>query len=244
MNNQLLTNQKIFSLIRKGKKLPFAMENYPSRGQTSIQELYQTDDGKFFLKRVSQRNHDECRIDTASGTLAEREYWAYKLAYELGLFVPALWLIDKFTTVQRWLDFPDGKTFKKSTGKMEMAAKNVFECVIFDWVTGQVDRHDANYLYDFRASLIIPVDSAHGFLKFDGAMPDYLHLFEIAEPKQLGRKIKSDIREALGKISDGALLKLVPLREPGETRALVARKNALSGVSCINDLLNLYRSRK
>lgn len=244
MLDHLLTSQKVWSLIKEGKKLPFAIEHYPSRGQTSIQELYQTSEGKFFLKRVSERNHNECRINVKSGTLAEREYWAYKLANKIGLFVPALWLIDEFTTVQRWLDCPDGKTFKKSTGRMELIAKNIFECVLFDWVTGQVDRHDANYLYDFRNGLIIPVDSAHGFLKFDGAMPDYLHLFEISEPKQLSRKIKSDIRQTLGKITEGTLSKLVPLRELDEMSAFIARKNVISEAGCISDLLDLYRSKK
>lgn len=240
----MLTNSDIKALIEGGEKLAVALENYPSRGQTAVQELYQTAQGKLFLKRVSERNHEECQINVKSGTLAEREFWAFKLASTIGLFVPPLWLMDEFTTVQRWLDHPDGKTFKKSTGKMDFVAKNIYECAVFDWVTGQIDRHDANYLYDYTKKLVVPVDSAHGFLKYEGALPDYLHLLEIGEADKLNRKIISKVKKRLDNILDNELKKVVPLRDGSEINALLDRKNLLSRVNSIKDLLDLYRSKR
>lgn len=243
MNINLLSTSKIKALIKSGQRLPFATENYPSRGQTTVQELYQTTYGKLFLKKVSERNHDECQINIKSGTLAEREFWAYRLASAIGLFVPPLWLMDKFTTVQIWFDYPDGKTFKKSTGKMEFIVENIFDCVIFDWVTGQIDRHDANYLYNYKDKLVIPVDSAHSFLRFEGSLPDYLHLFEIGETKYLSKQIKSALKEKLTSMSDRVLQSLVPLRDSNEARALMDRKKVLSVVNTIQDVLNLFRRK-
>lgn len=240
----MLTSADIKELINKGKKLPIAVEDYPSRGQTAVQELYQTEKGKFFLKRVSERNHDECQINVKSGTLAEREFWAFRLAETIGLFVPKLWLIDEMTTAQVWLDFPDGRTFKKSTGKMDFISKNVYECGLFDWVSGQVDRHDANYLYDYTTKLVIPVDSAHGFLKYEGALPDYLHLFEIGEGDRLMRKLKSETKDKLSRIADNELKKIVPLKGEAELEALLIRKNLLSHVNSMKDLLDLYRRKR
>lgn len=64
-NLDMITNNDIILLISKGNKLPFAINNYPSRGQTAVQELYQTDVGKLFLKRVSEKNHIElCEVGT------------------------------------------------------------------------------------------------------------------------------------------------------------------------------------
>ena len=120
----MLTNSDIEVLIQEGIRLPFAIENYPSRGQTAVQELYQTNQGKFFLKRVSERNHEECQVDVESGTLAEREFWACGFAKAIGLFVPPMWLIDKMTTVQVWLECPDGKSFKKSRSQKRLGADN------------------------------------------------------------------------------------------------------------------------
>lgn len=240
----MFTTSDIKVLIQKGEKLAIAIENYPSRGQTAVQELYQTAQGKLFLKRVSERNHEECQINVKSGTLAEREFWAFKLANTMGLFVPPLWLMDEFTTVQIWLDYPDGKTFKKSTGKMDLIAKNVFECAVFDWVTGQIDRHDANYLFDYTKKRIIPVDSAHGFLKYEGALPDYLHLFEVGKTGALNARIKSNVKKKLDDISNGEFKTIVPLREEDEFKELLNRKNMLSRVNNITDLLDLYRSKK
>lgn len=239
-----LVNSDIHVLIKDGRKLPFATENYPSRGQTAVQELYQTQEGKFFLKRVSERNHTECQIDVESGTLAEREFWAYKLAEAIGLNVPPLWLMDKFTTVQRWLDYPDGKTFKRSTGKMEFTVENIFDCAVFDWITGQIDRHDANYLYNYKDRLIIPVDSAHAFLKYEGALPDYLHLCEIGNSNDLKVKINSGVKRKLDNLSNSDVVILAPLKDMNERDALISRKNALEGICKIQDLLDLYRSKK
>lgn len=238
------SDRDIGGLIKHGQRLPFAIDDYPSRGQSAVQELYQTKEGKFFLKRVSERNHQECRIDLHSGTLAERECWAYQLAKAIGFFVPPLWLMDPFTTVQVWFDCPDGKTFKKSTGRMELAAANVFDCAIFDWVTGQIDRHDANYLYDYKNDVVIPVDSAHAFLKYEGALPDYLHLFEIGNAKQLGKKMPSEAKRKLDALSDGDLQTLVPLKSGDEFDALVARRRVLSEADAIQDVLDLYRGKR
>lgn len=243
MNMEAYTAQEIRLLLDEGEKLPFAIEHYPSRGQTSIQELFQTTQGKFFLKRVSERNHIECQIDVESGTLAEREFWASELASAIGLGVPPLWLLDDATTVQVWLDYPDGKTYKKSTGVMVLTPENVFNCVLFDWVTGQIDRHDANYLYDFKDQRIIPVDSAHGFLKYEGALPDYLHLFEIGRSKLLEKKITSSVKRKLDALTEEHLARLVPLRSADEAEALFSRKKEVAPVRCVRDFLNLYRRK-
>lgn len=159
-------NKEIRRLIKTGQELPMALENYPSRGQTAIQKLYQTKSGKLFFKKVSDRNHQECQIDTQSGTLAEREFWAYRLAHALGLNVPQMTLLDPLTTVQSWLDIPDAHHFITDQGPLALDTRNVFECACFDWLTGQIDRHDANYLYDFVNKKIILVDSAHAFLQY------------------------------------------------------------------------------
>lgn len=244
MYNQAVTKREVEELIKNGEKLPFAIDNYPSRGQTAVQELYQTSIGKLFLKRVSERNHEECQIDVESGTLAEREFWAYRIALRIGLRVPALWLIDKFTTVQIWLDYPDGRTFKKSTGRMEFRAINIFECVVFDWVTGQVDRHDANYLYDYINKVVIPVDSGHAFLRHEGGLSDYLHLFEISEPRHLNRKITSGVKNAIDGISNTQLKEIIALKGADEFNALAKRKEALAKVKSLKDILDLYRGKK
>ncbi len=224
--------------------MPLATQNYPSRGQTSVQELYQTEIGKLFLKRVSERNHEECQIDVSSGTLAEREFWAYCLAKQIGLFVPQVWFLDTFTTVQTWLDYPDGHIYKTSTGIMDLEARNIFDCVLFDWVTGQVDRHDANYLYDLKGCNVIPVDSAHSFLKYEGSMPDYLHLYEIKYTDKLNRKIKSNVFDKLFGLSEKKLKETVPLRNDHEWNALVDRVKKAESAPSIENLINLYRSKK
>lgn len=239
----MLDNSDIKSLIQTGRKLSIAIEHYPSRGQTATQELYQTDAGKLFLKRVSDRNHKECQINVRSGTLAEREFWSFKLANAIGLFVPALWLLDEMTTVQMWLEHPDGRSFKKSSGKMEFTSKNVFECALFDWVTGQVDRHDANYLYDYTKKLIVPVDSAHGFLKYEGALPDYLHLYEVGEPAKLSGKIVSEIKAKLDSLSDRQMKNIVQLRNADEMDAILMRKKQIADVKNLIVLLKLYRRK-
>jgi hypothetical protein len=244
MAENLITTSEIKELIANGERLPLAMDSYPSRGQTAVQELYQTQKGKFFLKRVSERNHVECQIDVQSGTLAEREFWAYSFASSIGIPAPKLWLFDELTTVQVWFDCPDGRTYKKSTGKMVLDARNIFDCSTFDWVTGQLDRHDANYLYDFRNGLIIPVDSAHGFLKYEGSLPDYLHLFEIGSPAILKRRISTPTQKRLGELSEDNLKKIVPLRNADEANAFAYRKRALDGMNTIQDLLDLYRSKR
>ena len=72
MKDFFQNHQEIERLIRSGVELPRAIESYPSRGQTTTQKIYQTEKGTLFLKKVSERNHQECQIDVASGTLAER----------------------------------------------------------------------------------------------------------------------------------------------------------------------------
>jgi len=239
----IYTNKEILSLIKQGVRLDLATQNYPSRGQTAKQELHQTSIGKLFLKWVSQRNHEECQIDVRSGSLAEREFWAFSLAKEIGLLVPQVWLIDESTTVQTWLDYPDGHIYKTSTGIMELKAKNIFECVLFDWITGQVDRHDANYLYDLKNCSVIPVDSAHSFLKYSGSLPDYLHLYEVGHTPGLNDKIHSDVHKKLAGLSKKKLNTIVPLRNTNERLAFTQRTDQIKRITSIDGLIGLYRSK-
>jgi hypothetical protein len=130
------------------------------------------------------------------------------------------------------------------SGVMELESVNVFECAVFDWLTGQIDRHDANYLYDFKNRKIIPIDSAHAFLRYEGSLPDYLHLFEVGNSRELSKKIVSQSHLQLKVIDNVEILKLVPLRNEEERNALLKRKGQLSEVNSIQDVLNLYRSSK
>lgn len=235
---------QIKKLLKEGVELPLATKNYPSRGQTAVQKLYQTKIGKLFLKRVSRRNHEDCQIDPATGSLAEREFWAYSLAKAIGVKVPPLQLIDKSTTVQIWFDMPDGHLYKKSQGAMEFIAENVYDCALFDWLTGQIDRHDANYLYNYIKREIVLIDSTYGFLKYEGSLPDYLHLFEIGNKKDLLKKIKTPTKMILDKVSEQELQILVPLRNAEETSALIERKKNLRSAHTIQDIIELYRGSK
>lgn len=239
-----LTLQQILAAIRKGKKFPLATRNYPSRGQTAVQDLYQTLKGKFFLKKPSKRNHDECQINMNDGTLAEREYWAYRLALEIRLPVPPLWLIKREATVQIWLDYPDARTFATSQGKMMMKATNVFDCALFDWITGQIDRHDANYLYNYVDQEIILIDSAFSFLKYSGSIPDYLKYFEIGFPEELKRTLKTKTQSQLFALRNSNLAKLVPLKSKQEKEALQYRLEQIRETRCIQDIICLYRGTK
>lgn len=231
----------ILKAIRLGIKLPLATKNYPSRGQTAVQALYQTSKGKFFLKKSSLQNHKHCQINPKSGTLAEREYWAYVLAQKIGLTVPKLWLVDQFTTVQVWLDYPDARTFATSQGKMELHSNDVYNCALFDWLTGQIDRHDANYLYNYVNQKIILIDSAHSFLKYEGSIPDYLKYFEIGFPKELAKPIITPIQKILKNLTKNKLYELVPLKEKDEEIALKARWEQTIKARCIQDIIDLYR---
>lgn len=241
MKKTHLNLTRIFQAIRKGKKFPLATRNYPSRGQTTTQDLYQTPLGKFFLKKPSLRNHKECQINMKDGTLSEREYWAYCLAAKLGLHVPPLWLVNRLTTIQVWLDYPDARTFATSQGKMTMKPENVFDCALFDWVTGQIDRHDANYLYNYVDREIILVDSAFSFLKFSGSIPDYLKYFEIGFPGELKRSLKTAMQSRFLNLNPSALSRLVPLKNKFEKEALQARFGQIQKVQCIQHIIDLYR---
>ena len=217
MGSPLLTPADIKRLVAGGCPLPLATKNYPSRGQSAVQELYQTPEGKLFLKKVSPRNHKECQIDPKQGSLAEREYWAFCLARFLGLRVPELWLIDDHTTVQRWLDLPDARTFKTLCGKAGFKTENIFECALFDWITGQVDRHDANYLCDYVQGEIVLIDSSHCFMGYSGSMPDYLSYHEAGGGRELQKHFKVPVSERTADLVGGGMSRLVPLRsaEPG-----------------------------
>lgn len=235
--------EKIQRLIKNGQELPLAIENYPSRGQTAVQKLYQTEDGKLFLKKVSDRNHQECQIDVSSGTLAEREFWAYQLAHALELNTPSMVLLDSLTTVQAWLDFPDAHHFISDQGPLTLEAHNVFECACFDWLTGQIDRHDANYLYNFVEGKVILIDSAHAFLKYDGSLPHYLQIFEIAAPHALTMKQNARIVEKIASLQD-RLTKIVPLRSAEEGSALARRAKQLLTIKSIGDIIAFYRKQR
>ncbi len=236
----LLTPKKISELIAKGEKQTLATQHYPSRGQSSVQELYQTKQGKFFLKKVSVRNHQECQINPLTGSIAEREYWAYSLAHALDLNVPELWLIDKNTTVQRWIDSPDARTFKTARSKMVLKPENIFECALFDWITGQADRHDANYLYDYVNSEIILIDSSHCFLEYSGSMPDYLSYFEAAS-ENLNQSFNSQVKTKMEALLKKGVSDLIAFKKPKELEAFINRLHQALNCSSIQDILSLYR---
>lgn len=227
--------------LKSGKGLSFATRHYPSRGQSTVQELYRTKIGKIFLKRVSLQNHKNCQIDPRKGTLAEREAWSFRLARHLDLNVPELLLLDRHTTVQTWLDLPDGHIYSSIRGRMVFRASDVFDCGIFDWLTGQMDRHDANYLYDYVHQKIILIDSSFCFLKYDGSLPDYLKFFEVGSPVDLRKKWHSALCLRLKKTTDSELLKMVPLRDKEERDALVKRKRQCDLIHMIQEILDLYR---
>lgn len=236
--------KRIQEIIKNGTQLSLATQNYPSRGQTAVQELYQTRIGKLFLKRVSERNHEECRISKKDGSLAEREFWAYRLAVSLGLQPPELVMLDSDTTVQRWLDFPDAHLFTTYQGRMTLHADNIFDCALFDWLSGQVDRHDANYLYNFVDQEIILIDSGHAFLKYEGSIPDYLRLFEAAENKAvLSQKKTSSVFEAIKSLSEKSLKAIVPLRNQDEMIALHKRREQIQSVKSLLDIIDFYRRK-
>lgn len=241
MKGRLKNKNRVRQWIEGGEKLPMATQNYPSRGQTAIQELYQTKIGKLFLKKVSQRNHQECQIHPKDGTLAEREYWAFCLASFLRLKVPELILMDSLTTVQIWFDLPDGRQYTTAQKPLELQGNNVFDCALFDWLTAQVDRHDANYLYDFVQQEIILIDSGHAFLKYSGSLPDYLRIFEAAYKNELHKKQTSSLLDRIKNCSKNDLEKQVPLRNLEEKEALFARQQQLKQIDTIAGIIHLYR---
>lgn len=232
---------RLRKLIEQGTKLPLATKNYPSRGQTAVQDLYQTPKGKLFLKRSSKQNHIDCQIKLESGTLAEREFWAFRLAHHLALNVPTLWLLDRFTTLQTWLDLPDARQFATTQGKLDLDAEDVFNCALFDWLTGQVDRHDANYLYDYARRRVVLVDSAHCFLKYSGSIPDYLRYFEIGFPKELRIVRQTPVLREIISLSTKKLSMLVPLRNEEENKALADRLAQIQLVKRLQEIISLYR---
>lgn len=234
--------EEIRRLLEQGSKLPFAIDHYPSRGQTAVQDLYQTAIGKLFYKQVSDRNHQECRIDVASGTMAEREFWAFQLANGIGLAIPQMTLLDDRTTVQEWLDIPDAHTFTTNVGPCQFDIQNIFECALFDWLSGQIDRHDANYLYDFVNQKIVLIDSGFAFQKYDGSLPDYLKMAEIALASEFGKPITSPILDSIIQLHVAQLKEWVPLRGVDEQAALVRRHNQLKKTKTLKDIVELYRS--
>jgi hypothetical protein len=235
------TAKQISDLLINAAKLELATQNYPSRGQTTTQELYQTARGKLFLKRVSKRNHSDCQIAIEKGTLAEREYWAFLLARELGLRVPQLCILDEMTTVQSWFDIPDGRTYTTSQAAMKLKTPNVFDCAAFDWLTGQVDRHDANYLYDYVKEEIVLIDSAHSFLKYDGSLPDYLKIFEIAYPNEIRKRQNTAVKSKIMKLNFTKIQSIVPLKDPEEKSMLETRLDQIGRANTLHDIINLYR---
>lgn len=237
----LPNNSVLEKLLAAGTEQDLATRNYPSRGQTASQKLFQTEIGKLFYKKVSERNHQECRIDTSSGTLAEREYWAYHLAKKLKLQVPELSLLNNLTTVQRWLNFPDAKEYTSRQGPLELVPENIFDCALFDYLSGQVDRHNANYLYNMTEKKIILIDSGFAFLKYEGSLPDYLAYFEGSYGVALNKVYNTGTRACVIKLSATSLKKLVPLRGKEETAALLQRHSKVKEVSTIGDIIKLYR---
>ncbi|QQR79840.1 MAG: hypothetical protein IPJ69_10915 [Deltaproteobacteria bacterium] len=243
MNLKTLTSTAIKKLLDKAERYPLTTINYPSRGQTAVQEIYQTKYGKFFLKRNSKQNHIDCQIDIDSGTLAEREFWAFQLAEHLGLDVPRLWLLDKMTTVQVWLDYPDAKQYSSTQERVFLNTQNVFECGLFDWLTGQIDRHNANYLYDYVSQKIILIDSAHCFLKHSASLPHYLEFFEGAYTQLLSLKLNTKLSQKIKSIKPKQLDQLIVLRNEDEKKALHFRMDSIKKTHTISDLINLYRRK-
>ena len=243
MDIKKLTSASLKKLLDKSEKHPLTTLNYPSRGQTAVQEIYQTKYGKFFLKRNSKQNHIDCQINVDSGTLAERELWAFQLARYVGLNVPHLWLLDKVTTVQVWLDHPDAKQYSSTQQRIFLNPQNTFECGLFDWLTGQIDRHNANYLYDYVSQKIILIDSAHCFLKYSASLPHYLEFFEGAYSQQLSLVPDSKTSKKIKNLKSAQLDDLVPLKSTEEKRSLHQRLDLIKKVSTISDLINLYRRK-
>ncbi len=236
--------KELAELIQPGRaqKLPLATDqHFPSRGQTAVQELYQTERGKLFLKRTSDENHRHCQIAKETGSLAEREFWCYQLAKQAEIPAPPLWLLDSNTTLQVWHDLPDAHQFTSRQGKMHFTTDNVFDCALFDWITGQVDRHDGNYLYDFVRHRIILIDSANSLMKHDGSLPDYLKLFEVSNPDELQKKRSTPQSEALKAMKKTDLATLLPLRDRAEQDALFRRLEQIQTAMSVQDILSLYR---
>lgn len=238
---QKITPAFLKNLLKKSAPQTLAMRHYPSRGQSAIQEIYQTKIGRLFLKQTSERNLIECQINKYSGTLAEREYWAANIAMVMGITMPIIWLLDKNTTVQNWINWPDANLFKSRYGRLTLHRQDVFNHALFDWTTGQIDRHDANYLYNFSNEHITLIDSAFSFLKYDGSMPEYLSYFEASSPNELKAPVDLTILKDTLHISPKTLIQLAPLRGREERFALLQRQQSLIPVKCLQDILNLYR---
>jgi hypothetical protein len=232
------------ALLSRSPKQALATRHYPSRGQTAIQEIHQTAAGKLFLKKTSAANLKNCQIDAKSGTLAEREFWAFRLAEALGIRTPWLTLLDVDTTVQAWLDFPDASQYATSQASMKFKPANVFDCALFDWLTGQIDRHNANYLYDYVEEEIIIIDSAHSFLKYEPALPHYLELFEAGSPRELSREIASAVSRRLAAFKPADFRRLAPLRHDDETKSLLRRHEQALSARTVKDIIALYRRKK
>lgn len=244
MQLDALSKKNLLRLLDKKTKHPLASQHYPSRGQTAVQEIYQTRIGKLFLKKTSLTNLRDCQIDIRAGSLAEREYWAYRLAQHIGIKTPELVLLDKHTTVQFWLDFPDAATFATVQGRLQFSAEDVFDCSLFDWLTGQSDRHNANYLYNFADQQIILIDSAFSFLKHDPSLPHYLEVYEQSQPNSaLIKPRSSEVLNKIHSLSLATLDRFVPLRDDQEQTALNKRLLQLQNAKCIQDIIQLYRRK-
>ena len=228
-------------IVKHGKAQKLGMSHFPSRGQTARQELYVYQDQKLFLKGVSDKNHENCRINQHSGTLAEREFWAFCIAKYLKLLVPSLCLLDKKTTVQVWLPIPDAFLFTSRTGPLKLSTQDVYDCGLFDWVTGQQDRHNANYLYDFVHEKIILIDCANSFLKYSPALPHYLENFEVGHKSELDGEVASSLQKKIIKTPEKIWRQLVPLRSPEERDALLLRVQKMGLVKTVRDLIRLFR---
>lgn len=244
MNRLPLSKPGLRALLARSPKQALATRHYPSRGQTALQEIYQTAAGKLFLKKTSAANLRNCQIDAKSGTLAEREFWAFRLAETLGIRTPWLTLLDADTTVQAWLDFPDASQYATSQAAMKFKSGNVFDCALFDWLTGQIDRHNANYLYDYVEEEIIMIDSAHSFLKYEPALPHYLELFEAGSPRELNREVASEVSQRMAALKPADFKKLTPLRRTDEIESLLRRHEQALDARTIKNVIDLYRGKR
>lgn len=231
----------LLKLIETTKPQALSMAHYPSRGQSARQELYTHKTSRIFVKGVSKKNHEYCKIDMSDGTIAEREFWAYRIANHLKLNIPELGLVDKMTTAQEWLDYPDASTHTSRIGALELEAKNIYECGLFDWITGQQDRHNANYLYDLSSKQIILIDSAASFSKNSPSLPDYLEKFELGYSKDLQRKITTSLQQSMQITPQKTWFKLAPLRSAQEREAFLKRLQKINSIQTIGNLIQLFR---
>lgn len=136
MSSIFRSKAQVLKIIKKSPVSKQAVAHFPSRGQTTTQQIYHTKHGKLFLKRTSDRNHRDCQIDPQAASLAEREFWCYRFAHKIGLACPELILLDEHTTVQRWWPYPDAHIYTTRFGPLVLWFMVVTMCLIVLFLIG------------------------------------------------------------------------------------------------------------